>query len=293
VCEDIFFFCVGPHPPLPRKENQSATNISTPPIPTLFQMTNSLASMPPSSYGTNVLHDTTTASKIPEYLRRAIRIDQMDFDSTLSQMVQLLTSPAQIFRVAKARKMTKNCYARDDPAFAVLQIFFLVVAVVAWGLAIQCHVMYTLRSLLLHVVGLYIGGGIVMTLFLWAIANRFLMTRGQQFNEVRRDVEALYCWDIHTNAFFPAFIILYVLQFYCLPVLISPTTFSARALANGLWGMAFTAYGYVTFLGLLELPFLTKQQVVLYPIGVVWIFLFVGTFLSFNATYYLIHHLLC
>eukprot|EP00759_Apiculatamorpha_spiralis_P009542 PhF_6_TR16588/c0_g1_i1/m.25277 len=230
--------------------------------------------------------------KVPDYFRRAVRLDLMDFDSSLSQMVHLITSPSQVFRMAKARKMTKNVYARDDPAFSVLQVFFLITAVVAWGMVMQCHVGHVVKNILFHTFVIFIAFGVVTTLLLWIVSNHFMMAKGQ-LNEVRRDVELLYCWDIHTNAFFSCFMLLYVAQLYALPLMLKSATILSCLVPNLLWAVAITAYLYITFLGLIELPFLTRQQVVLYPIALVWGLSTVLTLSSVNLTVWVVSHLIC
>ena len=84
---------------------------------------------------------------------------------------------------------------------------------------------------------------------------------------------------MHCNAFFPLFLLLYVLQFLLLPVLLRGGLV-ATLLSNSLYAAAFAAYHYLTFLGYSELPFLRHPEYFVYPIGVVallWLF-----FLLFN-----------
>eukprot|EP00760_Papus_ankaliazontas_P032160 PhM_4_TR5668/c0_g1_i1/m.69786 len=226
--------------------------------------------------------------RLSEYVRRALRLDLMDFDASLSQMVQLLTAPSQVFRMAKARKMTKNCYARDDPAFVVLQITFLVIAVIAWGIAVQSHVLSILKVLIFHIVVLYIGCGVAMALLTWTMTNKFCMSPGV-LNEVRRDVEVFYCWDVHTSAYFVLFFICYVMHYFLLPILYHVHSVSAAVLSNLLFGAAASGYLGVTFLGVLELPFLTRQQLFLYPIAAIWVAVVLISFAGYNLSVTCVH----
>lgn len=71
-----------------------------------------------------------TCSAFPEYFARVIDYRQMDLDATFYQMVTLCVQPSKVYKSAYYRKQTKNRWARDDPAFAVIQLLFLLVSVV-------------------------------------------------------------------------------------------------------------------------------------------------------------------
>jgi UNC-50 family len=61
---------------------------------------------------------------------------QLDMESACEQMVTLLSlHPARVYKTAYYRKQTKNQWARDDPAFALLQAAFSAAAAVAYGMA--------------------------------------------------------------------------------------------------------------------------------------------------------------
>ncbi|KAF1774746.1 Protein kinase-like domain [Phytophthora cactorum] len=71
-----------------------------------------------------------SCSAFPEYFARVLDYRQMDLDATFYQMVTLCVQPAKVYKSAYYRKQTKNRWARDDPAFAVIQFAFLLVATV-------------------------------------------------------------------------------------------------------------------------------------------------------------------
>lgn len=73
-------------------------------------------------------------------------------------------------------------------------------------------------------------------------------------------VEWLYAFDIHCNAFFLFFLIAYVGQFFLLPPLLS-TSFVSLVLSNSLHALAISVYFYVTHLGYRALPFLRRTEV--------------------------------
>ena len=79
-----------------------------------------------------------------------------------------------------------------------------------------------------------------------SISNKYL--RVHSLHSVEQNVEWLYSFDIHCNAFFPLFLILYVVQYFLLPVLLTDG-FLPLLLSNSLYAIAFCYYHYITFLG--------------------------------------------
>jgi|AntAceMinimDraft_5_1070358.scaffolds.fasta_scaffold119753_2 hypothetical protein len=66
------------------------------------------------------------AQWLTQYVKRLWAWEQMDFESCFDQMVTLM-GPApstvnKVYKLAKYRKKTKNQWARDDPAFALVQV---------------------------------------------------------------------------------------------------------------------------------------------------------------------------
>jgi hypothetical protein len=78
------------------------------------------------------------------------------------------------------------------------------------------------------------------------VANKYL--RVQSLHAVDQKVEWLYAFDIHCNSFFPLFVVLYVLQFFLLPLVLG-SGFLSTIIANSMYAFAFSYYFYVTFLG--------------------------------------------
>ena len=57
------------------------------------------------------------AGPFAECLRRVVTFQQMDFESTLDQMLTLCSlHPHRVYKQSYYRKQTKNQWARDDPA---------------------------------------------------------------------------------------------------------------------------------------------------------------------------------
>lgn len=95
---------------------------------------------------------------------------------------------------------------------------------------------------------------------------------------VRQEVEWMYAFDVHCNAFWLFFVIVYGVQFFLLPIVLGKG-FGSFLVSNLLYSAGFFGYFYVTHLGYRALPFLSSTEVFLFPLAaVVFVFLlnFVG-----------------
>ena len=139
----------------------------------------------------------------------------------------------------------------------------------------------------------YLGTGLIVATAAWKLCNTYLLASGGgggggfgvaggagsgggagRAHAVEQRVEWRYALDVHVNAFFPAFLLLYVLQFLLLPV-VSGNGFFSAFVANFLFFVAACAYNYVSHLGYRTLPFLKGTEVFLWPIAIsVFLFLF-------------------
>jgi len=198
-----------------------------------------------------------------EYMRRMIQYAQMDIDYTFAQMIYLCLAPRKVYQLTSYRKQTKNQWARDDPAFIVVLVFFLIIASISYGLALQVGGFSAVLRILTLFVGLhFMLIGVIVATFSWFVSNKYLRTKS--FHGVEQRMEWMYAFDIHCNSFFPLFLILYVLHYFLLPFLIQPTL-GAAVVSNVLYATALCYYFYITSLGYSTLPFLERTEVFLYP----------------------------
>lgn len=206
---------------------------------------------------------------LPEYICRVFDYKQMDFEASLDQMKTLLSrNPGRVYKTSIYRKQMKDQYARDDPAFAVLQVGLLMASTFVHGVVLHVQdlsLVDTLSSMFSAVMIDWLLFGLVAATAGWVVANGYLRA-GHGGILQQEQVEWQYAFDIHCNAFVPLFGMLHVVQFCLLPVLNSQSLV-ASILANGLYALAFSAYCYITHLGYRALPFLTKTDVFLYPVG--------------------------
>ena len=79
------------------------------------------------------------------------------------------------------------------------------------------------------------------------IANKYLKPVTSA-HAVAQDVEWLYAYDVHCNAYICSFGVTYVLQYLLLPILLSKTVLSC-IMANTLYAIAVVWYAYITHLG--------------------------------------------
>jgi hypothetical protein len=74
--------------------------------------------------------------RFPDYARRLLDFKQMDFESAFDQILTLLSrDPNKVYTSFYYRKQTKNQWARDDPAFAVISAVFVAIGTLAYAVA--------------------------------------------------------------------------------------------------------------------------------------------------------------
>jgi hypothetical protein len=212
----------------------------------------------------------------------------MEFDAALSQMWALLTNPQYVSKISKARKMTKNHYYRDDPAFLVLQVVFLAVVTTAYGIATVARPAHVVYEVLYQVSINYLTLGALTSTGAWIFANRFLMAGGH-LHEVRREMEWQHAFDVHCNGYFSYFVWTQVVPYLLLPVLLHGGFFP-QLIANALYCVGVCAYSYTTLHGYLELPTLVRQHMFLYPaIAFTTIVVLMTLTTHINLVHYAIH----
>ncbi|KPI84642.1 hypothetical protein ABL78_6315 [Leptomonas seymouri] len=229
-------------------------------------------------YHRNAFVTSRWRSALPTFVRRAVQVDQMELDSALSQMYSLCTNPSLVSKMSRARMMTKGHYYRDDPAFLVLQLGFIIISTVAYGLVMASRwgdVLLTIVSNLMW----FLASGLVFACVGRAVAVMYLpsssLPHGSNtgnagpgpsagldvFNDyLRSDVEWRYAFDVHCNGYFAYFIWTQIVQY---PFMFISSCYPF--LANTFYLAGVLTYIYNVFLGYLEVPSLSHQQRLLYP----------------------------
>eukprot|EP00301_Raphidiophrys_heterophryoidea_P025564 c8612_g1_i1.p1 GENE.c8612_g1_i1~~c8612_g1_i1.p1 ORF type:complete len:181 (-),score=36.46 c8612_g1_i1:107-649(-) len=170
--------------------------------------------------------------------------------------------------------------ARDDPAFVVLQLAFLLASSVSFTIAYHSFSPAKIVSTIFYTILVdWLLVGVVVSTVCWTLAN-FYLTKEQSRNP---RLDWFFAFDTHCNAFFPLFILLYVVQYFAAPILLQPNLVSCIA-ANIMYTIAFTAYYYIIFISYSEIRFLSHTEVFLYPIGLSILVFFVCSLLRINLT---------
>ena len=123
--------------------------------------------------------------------------------------------------------------------------------------------------------------GIVVASLGWFLANKFLRAQ-TTMHAVEQTVEWAYCFDVHCNAFFPLFLITYVLQL-CLISFLTLDNALSLLVGNTMYLVAALYYNYITFLGYAALPFLHRTVMILYP-SLVFFLIYLGSLFGWHMS---------
>ena len=217
-------------------------------------------------------------------LQRAVHFPQLDFDYAMSTVVELCWSPSRVFKVAQSRHEIKGHWSRDDPAFILILCSFIIVDFLAFGLALdeEWSFIRMLRQIFTGL-GFFFVLGILLATSTWFLTNKYFLVKHPHSSSQK--VEWFYAFDVHCNAYLPAFLILGVLQYLLLPLLVRGGILPAL-LSNTLFLSASLVYVHITVLGFLHLPFLNRDKVtMLWNPAFLFVFLwFLISLLNLNCT---------
>ena len=121
---------------------------------------------------------SSASSSHAQYLSRLIDYRQMDIQSALDQMKTLLsTRPHVVYKTSYYRKQTKNHWARDDPAFAALELIFLAISCIAYSISFRVPVTEGIAFLIYSVLFNWLGLGFIIATVGREMANRHLRAK--------------------------------------------------------------------------------------------------------------------
>ncbi|MCJ1360287.1 MAG: hypothetical protein MMC33_010291, partial [Icmadophila ericetorum] len=182
---------------------------------------------------------------------------------------------------------TKNTWHRPDPSFTWLFSFFMLLTGIAWGVATSYAPQKILYVALSFVFIHFLLLSVIIATISYFVVGRLLGPGIQGLPGRRRQqglfgggegggegekLEFGYCFDVAIRAFFPVWLLIYVLQFILWPLL-STHYWLSLFFGNTLYLIAATYYFVITFLGYNALPFLNHTQFLLSPLlvfGVLW-----------------------
>ncbi|KAF9455879.1 UNC-50-like protein [Collybia nuda] len=203
--------------------------------------------------------------RVPVIFRRLHRFQQMDFELAAWQLTYLCLAPRRVYRNVYFHKQTKNTWARDDPAILVLIAACLCVSAVAWAVVYSYSFLETIQLAFFMILRDYLLSGMVIATILWFTSNRLLLSPPSHSTPADSVVEWAYAFDVHTNAFFPLYLALYLAQLFLLPI-ITKDNWVCLWVGNTLYLAAFAQYTYGIYLGLNALPFLIRSELLLSPL---------------------------
>ncbi|KAF8237381.1 UNC-50 [Tricholoma matsutake] len=221
--------------------------------------------LPTSASEDGLITPRTIDHRIPVIFRRLHRFHQMDFELAAWQLTYLCLAPRRVYRNVYFHKQTKNTWARDDPAILVLIFACLCVSAVAWSVVYSYSIFETIELAFFMVVRDYLLTGMAVATVLWFISNRLLLSPPSHSTPADSRVEWAYAFDVHTNAFFPFYLTLYLAQLFLLPVIFKDN-WVCLWVGNTLYLAAFAQYTYGIYLGLNALPFLIRSELLLSPL---------------------------
>jgi hypothetical protein len=210
-------------------------------------------SIPDGDYMQGSTPSYSSTMTFTQYLTRLVDYSQMDVQAALDQMRSLVsfstTEMQKVYKMAYYRKQTKNHWARDDPCFVFLQIIFLTLSSLAYCIAFRSEniIMSTINFSFHSIFINFLLSGVLFATMTRSVANKHL-TLHNSTSHVRQQVEWLYAFDIHCNSFFPLFMLLYVLEFFLLPLVLT-NSFISFIISNTLFAIAFSWYFFLTHLG--------------------------------------------
>jgi len=218
-------------------------------------------------------------------VQRAVRFPQLDIEYAMATVAELIWSPSKVYKLAQSRHEIKGHWSRDDPAFILILCAFIIVDFLAFGFALdeEWGLLRVIRHFIVGLGFFFLLGSVVGT-STWFLCNKYFQARHPHSSSSQK-VEWFYAFDVHCNAFLPAFLILGVLQYLLLPLLVRGGVLPTL-LSNSLHLAAALAYVHITVLGFLHLPFLNREKVTMLwnPAFVLVLLWFLLSLMNINCT---------
>lgn len=104
--------------------------------------------------------------------------------------------------------------------FRIAFMNIIQVSAIAWGVVYSYGLVEMLTLAVLMILRDFLLSGIVVATLLWFTANKLLLSPPSHSTPADSFVEWAYAFDVHTNAFFPLYLTLYLAQLFLLPVVL-------------------------------------------------------------------------
>ncbi|CCE64586.1 hypothetical protein TPHA_0I00800 [Tetrapisispora phaffii CBS 4417] len=223
---------------------------------------------------------------IPSMFYRLVKTPKnLDFETAIYEMINLVFKPRKAFRSFYYQRQTKQQWAREDPSFFILQIALLTVSSVVWSI-VYGHSFFGFLKMMINMIFIdFFLFGFTVASFFWLLLNRPMF----KFRSAMQSrVEWAYCFDVHSNAFLIIWVTLYFLQFLLLPI-IRLHKWIGIFVGNTLYCFSFAHYFILTFYGYSQLAFLKNINFILFPslaFAVIYLISLLGFDLSKTFSFY-------
>jgi len=206
-----------------------------------------------------------SVNRVPLIFRRLHKFNQMDFELAAWQLTYLCLAPRRVYRNVYFHKQTTNQWSRTDPAILVLLSACLIVAAIAWSFVYSYTPLEAVRLAFFMIFRDYLLVGVAVATIVWAFSNQLLVSPPSHSTPADSAVEWAYAFDVHTNAFFPFYLTLYLAQLFLVSIVLKDK-WVCLWVGNTLYLAAFAQYIYGVYLGLSALPFLIRVELLLAPL---------------------------
>lgn len=193
----------------------------------------------------------------------------MDFETASWDILQLLVNPRKMYRSQYFYRQlyldsARLSYTRDDPSFLILLTLLLSLSAVVWGLVYSPNVNDILKLIIYMVLVDFYLTGLVIATVSWFLTNKLFNEQFEIGNESNQStvsyVEWSVCFDVHCNAFFIIWCMLYVMQLILMPIINIKGSFTSLVLGNSLYFISWGYYSVITFFGFSSLPVISNAR---------------------------------
>lgn len=200
--------------------------------------------------------------------RRLFKPTTLDFETAIWEIFHLIINPRKMYRLNytyKQQNTSKTLYTRDDPLFLLLLTGFLCISAVAWGIAYLPHIWDIIKLVLTMVVLDFYVMGVCIATVLWLVTNYLFnpqFTINLALSLASYSVSYIdwgFCFDVHCNSFLIIWCLLYLVQFFLLPIITIKNSFLSLLLGNTLYFGSVGYYFVITFYGFNSLPFVSNS----------------------------------
>lgn len=257
----------------------------------------------------------TSWAQLKKLVRRLGKPHTLDFETAIWEVFHLIVNPRKMYRSNYTYKHNgRTSHSRDDPSFLILVTGFLCASAIAWGATYSPNLWDIVKLIFYMVVFDFYVSGVVISTVTWLVSNKlfnpaFNITLA--FSPASKYsvnyIDWTFCFDVHCNSFLIIWCLLYLLQFFLLPVLTMKDSFFAMLLGNSLYFGSIGHYFIITFYGFNSLPFVSNSYYtraaqgtnpatilqisilggILPVLAVCWL---LSVVLHFNVAYHMVHN---